>query len=93
MRTYDAVCVFRPEGEAFSRGQEHVRDELKGLGASIVKEDDMGERSLAYPIKKQTRAHYFIFVVEMDPEKAHQTEQQLRHNEDILRFLMVRQEA
>jgi small subunit ribosomal protein S6 len=92
MRTYEAVCVFRPEGEAFSRGRDHVREELKGLGASIVKEDDMGERSLAYPIKKQNRAHYFIFVVEMDPEKAHQTEQQLRHNEDILRFLMVVQE-
>lgn len=92
MRTYDAVCVFRPDGDAFTRGQESVREELKQLGATIVKEDDMGERSLAYPIKKQTRAHYFIYIVEMDPEKAHSTEQQLRHNEDILRFLMVRQE-
>lgn len=92
MRTYEAVCVFRPDGDAFSRGQEQVRDELKQLGATLVKEEDMGERALAYPIKKQNRAHYYIYVVEMDPEKAHSTEHQLRHNEDILRFLMVRQE-
>ncbi len=92
MRTYEAVCVFRPEGEAFSRGRDNVREELKGLGATIVKEEDMGERSLAYPIQKQNRAHYFIYIVEMDPEKANSTEDELRHNEDILRFLMVRQE-
>ena len=92
MRTYEAVCVFRPEEDAFKSGTESVRNELKSLGAEISKEEDMGQRTLAYPIKKYNQAHYYLFVVEMEPEKAHQSEEHLKLRTDMLRFLIVRQE-
>jgi small subunit ribosomal protein S6 len=92
MRTYEAMCVLRVEDEAFSRGRDAVREELKKLGATVSKEEDMGVRTLAYPIKSVNQAHYFYFVVEMDPEKAHQMEDSVRLFEDLLRFMMVRQE-
>lgn len=91
-RRYEAVCVFRPEDEPFSKGKEVVRAELEQLGATVVKEDDMGQRTFAYPIKKLNQGHYYVFVVDMEPEQAHQTEAALKHKEDLLRFLMVRQE-
>ncbi len=91
-RRYEAVCVFRPEDEAFTKGKEAVRAELQGLGAAFVKEDDMGQRTFAYPIKKLNQGHYYIFFVDMEPEQAHQVEAALKHKEDLLRFLMVRQE-
>jgi len=92
MRTYEAVCVFRPEEDAFSSGKDTVRQELTTLGGKIVKEDDMGQRTLAYPINKQTQGHYYLFVVEMEPEKAHQTEDTLKLKDELIRFLMVRQD-
>ena len=92
-RRYEAVCVFRPEEEAFTKGKEQVRVELEQLGATFVKENDMGQRTFAYPIKKLNQGRYFIYVVDMEPEQAHQTETALKHKEDLLRFLMVRQEA
>ncbi len=92
-RRYEAVCVLRPEEDAFTKGKEQVRSELTELGATFVKEHDMGLRTFAYPIKKLNQGHYFIFEVDMEPEKAHQTETALKHKEDLLRFLMVRQEA
>lgn len=92
MRTYEAMCVLRVEDEAFQRGKEAVRGELEKLGAKFVKEEDMGQRTLAYPIKSVTQAHYFYFVVEMDPDQAHQVEQAVRLFDELLRFMMVRQE-
>lgn len=92
MRTYEAMCVFRPEDEVFSRGKDAVRQRLLDLGAQIAKEEDMGQRTLAYPIKDCVQGHYFYFVVEMDPEKAHQTEESVRLLDELLRFMMVRQE-
>ena len=92
MRTYEAMCVLRVEDEAFQRGKEAVRAELQKLDATVVKEEDMGQRTLAYPIQNETQAHYFYFVVEMEPEKAHQAEQAVKLFEELLRFMMVRQE-
>ncbi len=92
MRTYEAMCVFRADQEIFATGVENVREELKKLGAEIEKEEDMGIRQLAYPIKKQIQAHYFYYVCKMDPEAAHKTEHALRLQEELLRFLMVRRD-
>ncbi len=92
MRTYEAMCVFRADQDVFSAGVESVREELKTLGAEIEKEEDMGTRQLAYPIKKQIQAHYYYYVCKMDPEAAHKTEHALRLQEALLRFLMVRRD-
>lgn len=93
MRTYEAMCVFRVEDEQFQRGKDAVRAELTKLGATVSKEEDMGQRTTAYPIKDQTQAHYFYFVVEMEPEKAQQVEESVKLLDELLRFMMVRQES
>jgi small subunit ribosomal protein S6 len=93
MRTYEAMCVFRPEDEVFNRGKETVKSELLSLDGKILKEEDMGVRSLAYPIKQMNQAHYFYYEVEMDPEKAHQTENALKLKEELLRFMMIRKDS
>lgn len=92
MRKYEAVCVFRTDEDYFARGQEAVKAHLSDLGATFVKEEDMGQRALAYPIKKHVQAHYYVYYVEMDPQKAHQVEEKVRHQEELLRFLMVRRD-
>lgn len=93
MRNYDAMCVFRPEDDTFRTGVEQIREELKGFGAEIEREEDMGQRALAYPIKKVQQAHYYYYVVKMDPLKAPETEKKLRMRDELLRFMMVRQDA
>ncbi|MFP4431419.1 MAG: 30S ribosomal protein S6 [Spirochaetota bacterium] len=92
MRKYEAVCVFRTDEDHFAKGQEAVKAGLADLGATFVKEEDMGQRALAYPIKKHVQAHYYVYYVEMDPQKAHQVEEKVRHQEELLRFLMVRRD-
>ncbi len=92
LRNYEAMCVFQADQEIFNSGIETVRTELTKLGAQIEKEEDMGIRTLAFPIKKQKQAHYYYYVCKMNPEKAHQTEHALRLKDELLRFLMVRKE-
>lgn len=92
MRKYEVMCVFRPEDEVVNRGREAVRNELNKLDAKIVKEDDMGQRTLAYPIKDSHQGHYHLFVTEMAPDKVAPVEAALRHNDELLRFMVVRAE-
>ncbi len=93
MRTYEAMCVFRTEDDVFTRGKDVVREELVKLDGKVLKEEDMGQRSLAYPINNANQAHYYYFVVDMDPDKAHQIEQALKLKTELLRFLMIRKES
>lgn len=92
MRNYELMCVFRPEDEVFNRGRDDVRNELQKLNVTVVKEDDMGQRTLAYPIKDTHQAHYHLFVTEMAPDMVAPVEAALRHKDDLLRFMVVRQE-
>ena len=71
MRQYELVAVFPPEEELFRQGKEAVVAELAKQGAADVKETDMGDRQLAYTIKKKDRGHYILFTMNLDPQKRH----------------------
>ncbi len=92
MRKYEAMCVFRADPETFKQGVEAVRGELQKAGAVIEREEDMGQRTLAYPIQKELQGHYFYFVVEVEPLVAQGIEKEMRLRTELLRFMMVRQE-
>ena len=92
MRHYEVACVFRAEDGVFHRGKEIVKNELVGLGAVITGEEDMGQRNLAYPVKKETRGHYLVFVAELEPDKAKQIEDALRLKTELLKVMVVNKE-
>ena len=53
----------------------------------------MGERALAYAIKKAERGHYFHYEVESEPTVIHDAERTLQLAPEILKYLIVRKEA
>ncbi len=93
MRTYEVACVFHGDDVVFNRGKEAVKAELIKLGAQILGEEDMGQRNLAYPIKKETRGHYWIYFVDMDPAKAKQIEHAVRLTSELLRVLVIKKDG
>lgn len=92
MRNYEAVFIFRPEDENYKTGLASVTEELKKAGAVISKEEDMGPRELAYPIKKETRAHYYCFYAQINPESIIGIEKAVKLNKDVLKYLFVRKD-
>jgi small subunit ribosomal protein S6 len=92
MRHYEVACLFRAEDDVYNRGKEIVKTELTGLGAVITGEDDMGQRSLAYPVKKETRGHYLVFIADMEPAKAKLIEDTLKLKTELLKVMVVNKE-
>lgn len=93
MRVYEATFIFKPEAENLERGQALVKDVLTKAGGTIVNEDDMGERALAYAVKKVDRGHYFCYELEWEPAAIHEAERALQVAPEILKYLIVRKEA
>jgi len=90
MRKYEVVCVFRPEYDNFAKGKTFVMEEFSKAGATLIKEEDMGSRDLAYPIKKQTRGHYYLFELSVDPLKIADMDRAFRLNQELIKYLFIK---
>ncbi len=92
MRTYEAVLIFRPESDQLAGGREFVKTLFSGGGCKVNKEEEMGDRPLAYQIKKSKRGFYMFYELEAEPESIHSLDRALKLRNEILKFLFIRKE-
>lgn len=94
MRLYEFVMIFRPALKEANRKKivATVKDWLKDV--KIIKENDLGQKALAYKIKKEDAGYYYMLEIESDPEKGKAIpsdfEQRVIRQENIIRHLMLR---
>ncbi len=92
MHEYEVSVVYTTGEDVLSKAKEQVKAELDKVQGRIVKEDDLSARDLAYPIKKHTRGHYFLYTVEMDPLKLGELDRAFKLTSGILKYLVVKRE-
>ena len=61
-------------------------------GGKIHKIENWGLRNLAYRINKNRRGHYVMIESDTAAPALHEVERMMRLNEDILRFMSIREE-
>jgi small subunit ribosomal protein S6 len=93
MYDYETLTVLHPDlGEAGAKEVvQKVRGILEAGRAEIKKVDEWGMRELAYPIRKQRRGIYALVEYESEPQAVAELERQLKLNDQVLRFITVRQ--
>ena len=69
-----------------------VSSELSNAGITVLEEQDMGERDLAYEIKKVKRGHYIRYEVQSSPELIQPAEKALNLRTEILKFVFFRKD-
>ncbi len=75
------------EGLAACRGR--LDGWLVENGAKVDEVYDLGEMSLVYPIKKNSRGHFLLFWFDGSGELPQAMAQRIRVDEEILRHLLV----
>ncbi|MDK9580357.1 30S ribosomal protein S6 [Sneathia sanguinegens] len=71
---------------------ETVETLLTQNGATEVSTEIMGERKLAYPIKKKENGYYVLTSFVMDGTKLTNVETKLNITENILKYMIVKNE-
>ena len=95
MKKYEIMFIVKPDLEEakIKEVAASMKKNLEDNGAKVVDEKDMGQRELAYEIKKYNNGHYFLFVIETENNKATSEFDRLALiNEDIIRHLIIRVE-
>ena len=92
MKTYEAVVIFTSEAGPFQEGREFLKKELENAGITRTKEDDMGDRLLAYPVRKNDRGHYVLYTIQSAAEPLKALAKTLKLRPEILKYLFVRKD-
>ena len=90
MRQYELMVIFPLEEDQFKTGKETVLADLAAHGAEIQKTDEIGDKDLAYEIKKRKRGRYLLFTLSADPAKITTLDRVFKLNANILRYLFVK---
>jgi small subunit ribosomal protein S6 len=73
-------------------GREQLLTDLGNNGVEIEKTDEVGDRDLAYEIKKRRRGKYALFTIKADPGKLANLDRIFKLNANLLKYLFVKVE-
>jgi small subunit ribosomal protein S6 len=91
-RTYEVMYIVDPETtpDRIAKLNEAVGKLIEKEGGTVVRLDDVGIRTLAYPIAKKNEGHYVLFEIEGTGQEIAELERRMRVNDMIIRFITVR---
>jgi small subunit ribosomal protein S6 len=89
MRQYELTVIFPLEEDLYQAGREQLQSGLSSNGVEIEKTDEIGDRDLAYEVKKQRRGRYILYTLKAEPEKIALLDRIFKLNVNLLKYLFV----
>ena len=92
MKNYEIMFIVRPDMEEaeIKNTAEEMKKVLTDGKANMLEEKAMGQRELAYPIKKEISGFYYVLTVEASHEAIAEFDRKARLNENILRHQIIK---
>ena len=69
---------------------ENAKKILVSESANVTEFKELGEKKLAYPIKKEINGYYYVLQVEANKEAITEFDRKVKLDENILRHLIIR---
>lgn len=86
MKQYEIIFITR---ENLSGKDDPLTKEIEALDGKILNTSALGQKQLAYPIKKEKSGFYTSCLFEIEPEKLTDLNRKLDLKEEILRHLII----
>ena len=91
MKNYEALFVLRPgQEESIKKVTASITDSIKKNKGKILKEDNWGKRTLAYPVKKHKEGVYYKLNFSIGSLSVETLNKTYKLNSGILRTLIIK---
>ncbi len=92
MKKYEVMFIVKStqESNEIKKTGEAMKKIITENKGKVVEFNELGEKKLAYPIKKELNGYYFVMVVEANKETISELNRKASINESILRHLIIR---
>ena len=91
MRTYESIFIVHPEvvGDDQTAIIDKFQTILSDQGAEVLKLENWGVRTLAYPVKKLTKGCYVLVIFDAEPTVIAEYERRMRIDEKVIKFQTI----
>lgn len=91
MNKYEIMFILKSnEEEAIKTQVSELKAIITDMKGEITEEKEMGNRKLAYPIKKELNGYYYVMNVNANNEAVAEFDRKARISENVLRHLVIR---
>ena len=92
MKRYEIMFIVKStiEAENVKITAETYKKLVSELNGKVEDYKEMGEKKLAYAIKKELNGYYFVMTVEANNEAISEFDRKIRLDENVLRHLVIR---
>ena len=93
MNKYESVIIINPnlEAEAIKALIEKISNLINNNG-TVASVEEIGKKKLAYEIKKNKEGYYIIIKFEAKPELITELERVYRITDEVIKFIVVKEE-
>ena len=92
MNKYEMMFIVKAtmDSENVKATAESVKKLVTDLKGNVVEYKELGEKKLAYPIKKELNGYYFLMQFEADKDIEAEINRKVRLDENVLRHLIIK---
>lgn len=92
MNKYEMMFIVKTtmESENVKATAESIKKLVTDLKGNVVEYKELGEKKLAYPIKKELNGYYFLMQFEANKEVEAELNRKAGLDENVLRHLIIK---
>ncbi len=92
MKKYEIMFIVKATQESgdIKKTAENAKNILTAEKAKVNEMKELGEKKLAYSIKKEISGYYYVMQVEANKEAITEFDRKVKLDENILRHLIIR---
>jgi len=92
MNKYEMMFIVKAtmEADQVKATAEAVKKNAEGKNSKVVDYKELGEKKLAYPIKKEINGYYFVMQMEASKEAIAELDRRTALDENVLRHLIIK---
>jgi small subunit ribosomal protein S6 len=92
MNKYEMMFIVKTtlDEEAANKVSKVYEDIIKSMKGKLTDSKNLGNKKLAYPIKKEATGYYYVFNFEATPEIVAEVDRKARIDESVLRHMIIR---
>jgi len=94
MHKYEIMFIVKATMESadVKKTAESFKKLISDLKGKVDEYKELGEKKLAYPIKKELHGYYYVMQVQADKDCIQEFDRKIRLDENVLRHLIIKQE-
>ncbi len=92
MNKYEVMFIVKAtiDGEKSKAAVETMKKTISDNKSKIIEFRELGEKRLAYPIKKEINGYYFLMQIEANKEAIIEFDRKALLDESVLRHLIIK---